>query len=55
MSETVKTISKAIIDWLAEYEEISVETNHIQDGSDKYGLFKSPSRDTKQFNDGYQT
>lgn len=46
------TISKAIIEWLKDYENIKVETNHIQDGSDKYGLFKSPSRDIKEFNDG---
>nr|DAO51662.1 MAG TPA: Minor capsid protein from bacteriophage [Caudoviricetes sp.] len=38
------TISEAISKWLAEYGEIVIETNHVSDGSDKYGLFKSPQR-----------
>lgn len=38
------TISAAISKWLAEYGEIVIETNHVSDGSDKYGLFKSPQR-----------
>ena len=38
------TISKYIVDFLSYYEKIKIDTNHIQDGSDKYGLFKSPSR-----------
>lgn len=38
------TISEAISKWLAEYGEIAIETNHVSDGSDKYGLFKSPQR-----------
>lgn len=38
------TISEAISKWLAEYGEIIIETNHVSDGSDKYGLFKSPQR-----------
>lgn len=46
------TISKAIIEWLKGYESIKVDTNHLQSGHDKYGLFKSPARDTKHFNDG---
>lgn len=46
------TISKAITEWLKGYENIKIETNHVQDGSDKYGLFKSPSRDVKNFTDG---
>lgn len=48
------TISKAIITWLRGYEGIKVETNHIKDGSDQYGLFKSPARDVKHFNDDSQ-
>ena len=40
------TISEAISKWLAEYGEIVIETNHVSDGSDKYGLFKSPQRNT---------
>ena len=38
------TISEAISKWLAEYDGIVVDTNHVSDGSDKYGLFKSPQR-----------
>ena len=38
------TISEAISKWLAEYGEIGIETNHVSDGSDQYGLFKSPQR-----------
>lgn len=48
------TISKAITQWLKGYENINIETNHIKDGADKYGLFKSPSRDIKHFNDNSQ-
>lgn len=46
------TISKAITEWLKGYEDIKVDTNHIQDGSDKYGLFKSPARDIQNYTDG---
>lgn len=46
------TISKYIADLLELNKEISIETNHIKDGSDKYGLFKSPSRDVKELIDG---
>ena len=38
------TISETISKWLAEYDGIVVDTNHVSDGSDKYGLFKSPQR-----------
>lgn len=48
------TISKAITQWLKGYENINIETNHIKDGADKYGLFKSPARDIKNFNDNSQ-
>lgn len=43
------TVSQAIVDWLGNYEAIKIETNHVQDGSDKYGLFKSPNRVVKDF------
>lgn len=46
------TISKYIADLLEKNKEISIETNHIKDGSDKYGLFKSPSRDKRELIDG---
>lgn len=38
------TISEAISKWLAEYDGVVVDTNHVSDGSDQYGLFKSPQR-----------
>ena len=46
------TISKYIADLLEQNKEISIETNHVKDGSDKYGLFKSPSRDIREYTDG---
>ena len=46
------TISKYIADFLKLYENISIETNHMPDGCDKNGLFKSPNRDKVEFNDG---
>lgn len=39
------TISHYLSEFLKLYETIKIDTNHVQDGSDKYGLFKSPSRD----------
>ena len=45
------TISKYIVDFLRLYENISIETNHMPDGSDKNGLFKSPNRDRIEYND----
>lgn len=42
------TISKYISNFIREYEAIKIDTNHIQDGSDKYGMFKSPARDIKR-------
>lgn len=46
------TISKYIVDFLKIIGDIEIDTNHMQDGSDQYGLFKSPSRNKKDFNDG---
>lgn len=46
------TISQYIVNLLKNYEGIEIDTNHVQDGSDKYGLFKSPSRNIKDFADG---
>lgn len=45
------TISEYISKWLKEYRKIEIDTNHVSDGSDKYGLFKSPARDVKEFTD----
>ncbi len=46
------TISAYIVNLLKNYEGIEIDTNHMADGSDQYGLFKSPSRDIREFNDG---
>lgn len=45
------TISAYIVNLLSNYEGIEIDTNHVSEGSDQYGLFKSPSRDIKEFND----
>lgn len=45
------TISEYIVNLLKNYDGIEIDTNHVSDGSDQYGLFKSPSRDIKYFND----
>lgn len=46
------TISAYIVDLLKNYEGIEIDMNHMPDGSDKYGLFKSPGRNIKDFADG---
>lgn len=46
------TISKYIVDFLKIIGDVEIDTNHMQDGSDQYGLFKSPARDTKNLIDG---
>lgn len=50
-----KTISSYVADFLKLYSNIEIDTNHVQDGSDKYGLFKSPSRDINRKVDGTTT
>lgn len=50
-----KTISKAVIEFLKGFESLEVDTNHLKEGSDKYGLFKSPNRTVKHFIDGEYT
>lgn len=52
MSETYTTISSAVAAWLSFFENMTVDTNHVTDGSDKYGLFKSPNRSVKNFLNG---
>ena len=46
------TISQYIARFIKEYENIKIETNHVQDGADRYGLFKSPSREVDKNIDG---
>ena len=53
MSEAYTTISSAVAAWLSFFENMTVDTNHVTDGSDKYGLFKSPNRNVKNFTEQY--
>ncbi len=46
------TISQYIVKLLSNYEGLSIDMNHVSDGSDQYGLFKSPSRELRGMNDG---
>lgn len=46
------TISQYITELLKHYEGIEIDMNHVSDGADKYGLFKSPSRNIVNFTDG---
>ena len=46
------TISKAISEFLGMYQDLKIDTDHVSDGSDKYGLFRSPGRDKKEYTDG---
>ena len=49
------TISQYITDFLKNYENIEIDTNHVADGSDKYGMFKSPARDVRNnIDESYQ-
>lgn len=45
------TISNYISNFIREFEKIVIDTNHIKDGSDKYGMFKSPARDVVRHTD----
>lgn len=49
------TISQYITGILRNYENIIIDTNHVADGSDKYGMFKSPARDVERYTDGSST
>lgn len=47
------TISKYIIDFMSKYVDgIIVSTNHLEEGPDNYGLFKSPARELRNYTDG---
>ena len=49
------TISQYITKFLKNYENIEIDTNHVADGSDKYGMFKSPARDVRNnIDESYQ-
>lgn len=45
------TVSAYIAEFLKNYKELEIDTNHVPDGSDQYGLFKSPSRTVREFTD----
>lgn len=45
------TISEYVVNLLKNYKELEIDTNHVSHGSDKYGLFKSPSRNVREFTD----
>lgn len=45
------TISAYIVNLLKEYGKIEIDTNHLPEGSDQYGLFKSPSREIREYSD----
>lgn len=45
------TISQYIVKLLKNYDGIEIDTNHMAEGSDQYGLFKSPSREIREYND----
>ena len=42
------TISKYIANFISRYSKIQIDTNHIKEGSDQYGMFKSPARDVRR-------
>lgn len=47
------TISKYISDFISNYlDGISIATNHLEEGPDNYGLFKSPAREVHHYTDG---
>ena len=46
------TISAYLSEFIKLHGGIEIETNHMPDGSDKNGLFKSPSRDVGPMTDG---
>lgn len=49
------TVSKWLADWLKNYEGVGIDTNHIEDGSDQYGLFKAPTRTVSNYIDDTYT
>jgi len=49
------TIGKYVADFINLYDNIKIDINHVEEGSDKYGLYKSPSRDIYRKVDGSTT
>ena len=50
-----KTVSQAVVEFLKNFKGLEVDTNHLKEGSDRYGLFKSPNRTTNGFINGEYT
>ena len=47
------TIAKYISDFISEYlVDVVIDTNHLGGGADKYGLFKTPTRNIVRHLDG---
>lgn len=47
------TISKYIRDFISNYlDGVTIATNHLEEGPDNYGLFKSPAREIRKTIDG---
>lgn len=49
------TVSEYVKNLLKKKEDIEIfeiDTDHVNDGSEKYGLYRSPGRTTRNFNDG---
>lgn len=47
------TVSRAIAEWLKGYDmkAVKVDTDQVGEGADSLGLFKSPNRERKEYND----
>lgn len=43
------TIANYVSNFLKLYESLKIDTNYLEVGSDKYGLFKSPARTSTPF------
>ena len=51
MADSCKTISSAIVE-IFDTLGFTICTNHLNEGSDRYGLFRSPARTTQEDIDG---
>ena len=47
------TVSKSISEWLKGYamKAVKVSTDQVGEGADSLGIFKSPNRETEEYND----
>lgn len=51
MADACKTVSAAIVE-MFEYLGFTINTNHLIEGSDRYGLFRAPARTKEELIDG---